>query len=871
MGEPLIEEFLAGESKEIRDLANNEPALVGFLTLAKEIDDQPGMEVRFYEEWRSLYQVTSSGHAIEALMGSLAQFFGEAAKSPGKNLPVTLRFDPTVKFLGGIRKDQALFLKKLKTGAFYGALWPWQRNPDRIEILLGYHSAGMSNADYNRLADLVKKFLSKKKIDTISDVGGAIHGISLPSFLQMSEMEAATYTLRVTSGARTGYLSLNEGVLIAARYEDQTGSPAAYRIISWDKATIQIEAADPDREREIHEPLMHVLMESLKIKDEAGAAPEPPSVPPASESQPPSPPEKEPQPSSPPEKESLPAQEAPVAKQPEPSADGLFPEDDDGAGSPGFMAGGPFEKVEDQSMERQGQMKRQTKLLILLGLVIVFALVVTFSGSMVKKKAIDRRYENLIKELAVTPELDAQVVLLIQYLQANPNDAHRAELENRLKETDIEIEKRDYERTLSDVSQLPLDDAYENKALSLYTAFLTKHPQSSYAASIKEAINNMDKLLGTVAFTDLATNAGADFLERHKAYRDYLERYPQSSKRETVERMIRDLAQAYFETIRQQASVCNVRKDWDACIAECDRFLSVFTDEAEVAKVRVLRTELADKKAVKNLKAEAALAGDDVAKARQLYADYLNAHPDTAQKEVLTQRIAALDAKLAKKAAWEKARAYAVDPKNAIPDRVQRLDAYIQNQPKGAYKHAAEELRARLEPELQEAIRNQRIEAKKRMDLARKQARQAKREKESQRLGRLRSQVAAKLRPVAGRFTAHADGTVTDRVTGLTWCLLDSQLVLGKCISYRDATAYVQKLNTGGHSDWRLPTAGELAAIYKNSPFFPNTGATWYWTSESFARGYHRVVDVVTSTPETVFSRKSKTEDSCGAVRAVRR
>ena len=40
-----------------------------------------------------------------------------------------------------------------------------------------------------------------------------------------------------------------------------------------------IEPADAEREREIHEPLMHVMMESLKIKDETGAESEPPEPP----------------------------------------------------------------------------------------------------------------------------------------------------------------------------------------------------------------------------------------------------------------------------------------------------------------------------------------------------------------------------------------------------------------------------------------------------------------------------------------------------------------------------------------------------------------------------------------------------------------
>jgi hypothetical protein len=58
-------------------------------------------------------------------------------------------------------------------------------------------------------------------------VGGQIHGISLPSFLQMSEMEGATYTLKVTSGNRTGHLYLDGGSLIAAQFEGQTGNDAA--------------------------------------------------------------------------------------------------------------------------------------------------------------------------------------------------------------------------------------------------------------------------------------------------------------------------------------------------------------------------------------------------------------------------------------------------------------------------------------------------------------------------------------------------------------------------------------------------------------------------------------------------------------------
>ena len=702
MGVPLIEEFLTGDSKELRDIANNEAALVGFLTLAKGIDDLPDISVRFYEESRSLYQVTSSGRSIDELVEMMADFFGIPAKAPGKNLPVTLRFDPTVKYLGGIRKDQALFLKKLKTGAFYAALWPWQRDADKIEVLLGFCSTSMSDSDYSRLETLVQKFLSKKKIETISDVGGQIHGISLPSFLQMSEMEGATYTLKVTSGNRSGHLYLDGGSLIAAQYQGQTGSVAAYRIISWDNAAIQIEAADPDREREIHDPLMHVMMESLKIKDEAGpeppastaahtrvASPEPEKAPPAV----PPPTKKEPRPV----KKSKKKAAAPIPEQPVPKAAVPPPETEP-------LVSVPFEKATDRSVGRQSQMGRTTKLLIVLGAVVIFAIVVTGGGKLLKKRQINRRYDRLIADLAVTEELDAKIVLMMQYLNAHPDDPHRSDLEDRLKAADTDMEAQDYEKTILEVNRLPIDETFEKKALSLYTAFLAKYPQSTYADQINQAIGGIRQLLGTAYFEGLKTVAATDFLERYTAYREYLAQFPEGTEREAVERMIADLAKEYYGILEKQTAACDAREKWDDCIAQCDRFLSAFSDDVSAEKVRVLRSELQDKADVVKLKAQAGQVAGDAARARTVYTDYLAERPDTSQKETIAQLITALDVDLAREAEWQQTAAFATDPANDIFSRVKRLDLYAENHGTGPYAMLASNLRAKLDPELQAAI-----------------------------------------------------------------------------------------------------------------------------------------------------------------------
>lgn len=868
MGLPLIEEMLTGNSKPVRDIVNNQAVLVGFLNLVKQIDDLPDTRTRFYEESKSLYRATSSGRTVDELVEILAAFFGQPAKAPGKSLAVTLRFDPTVKHLGGIRKDQALFLKKLKTGSFYGALWPWQRDPKKIEILLGFCSSDLRNEDYNQLETLVQKFLSQKKLGNISGVGGQIHGISLPSFLQMSEMEGATYTLKVSSANRTGYLYLDGGSLVAARYEDQTGNAAAYRIISWDNVAIQIEAADPDREREIHDPLMHVMMESLKIKDESGAETQPavpaksPSTPEAKKASPPI------QPPAPAKQEQAPAKPASKAEPPlenEPLAHAAA-----APSAPPVPVHGPFEKAVDRSVGRQDRMPWTGKLLIALVVTIIMAVAVTFGGKLLKAREVNNRYNQLIADLAVTEALDAQIVLLMQYLKANPRDVHRQELETRLQDANLAIEKQDYERTILDVNGLKIDDKYEPKALSLYTAFLKKYPESQYAEQIDEAIGGIRQLLGKAHFQDLKKVAATSYIQRYDAYRAYLEQFPQSPERKTVERMIADLADEYYRAIEKQSVTCDAQQNWDDCLDQCDRFLATFSTAAAMQSVKQLRLVLQDKKDVAGLTAKAVLTGGDYAQAKKVYTDYLKQRPDTTQKETIAQRIDAVNADLARLAAWEKTAAFATASANDIFDRIQRLEVYLEEHATGPYAAQAQKLRAQLEPQLQQAIRAKRVEEDRRQAVAQQQAEQARRAKEARRIQNLRDRVSRQLQAAATRFVDRGDGTVTDRVTGLSWCLLDSYLEIGNCISYNSANKYVQGLNTGGHSDWRLPTAGELAALYKNRPFFPGSGAEWYWTSESFARGFHRVVDVVTSARETVFTRISKNEDSCGAVRAVR-
>jgi len=85
------------------------------------------------------------------------------------------------------------------------------------------------------------------------------------------------------------------------------------------------------------------------------------------------------------------------------------------------------------------------------------------------------------------------------------------------------------------------------------------------------------------------------------------------------------------------------------------------------------------------------------------------------------------------------------------------------------------------------------------------------------------------------------DATVTDNYTGLTW----QQVYSSSRMAYSAAASYCSSQNTGGFSDWRVPTLNELASTVNEAlvapaidrDVFPNTpsgcGATfWFFAAE---------------------------------------
>ena len=124
------------------------------------------------------------------------------------------------------------------------------------------------------IEDLAVKIISALRKES---EGGILHGISSGMFLQLIEMEQKTCTIRVVdkSSDKQGVLFFRDGKLLDARTNGLQGEAAAYAIFLWDEVNLSIQNECLLKEKKIKNELQAILLEAMRIKDEAGQAEEP--------------------------------------------------------------------------------------------------------------------------------------------------------------------------------------------------------------------------------------------------------------------------------------------------------------------------------------------------------------------------------------------------------------------------------------------------------------------------------------------------------------------------------------------------------------------------------------------------------------------
>jgi len=682
---------------------------------------------------------------------------------------------------------------------------------------------------------------------TDSGVGGQLHGISLDSFLQMAQMEKTTCTLSVKKGGNLGFMYLLKGQLIDAETGDMSGKEAACEIVSWINAVIEIENTCSKKKNNINEPLMEILTEGMKTRDEKMA------------------PRKA--------KAGKPKKAVPTA-----GAKKAAPKATDGKAKPSGKTA-PKSPAAGPKPRRKGKPKTEpvstpvkkgfpvklvaigaVALIVIAG--VIFALFFMDSGK--------TAYENMLTQVENETNPAGQINLLKKFVGGREPDEYTRKAEEKLKEIQASIEEQAFDDVIINVGKLPFDDHYQKAATDLYNQYLAKYPESRFAGEAKQKISGIPELLDEEDYEKLKGAETLSLNEKIPVYKRYLEKHPDGKHRKAVRQMLSDMGESYYRNLKQELSVCEKDKEWGKCIALCSSFIETFKDNTHLEEIVALKINFQGKNILAELMDAAAQKGSDYGAAREVYIAYLGKHPNSIHKGPVTAELERVDAKIASRDQWARIVADSKESKKDISDRINWLKAYMLQNPSSPFEEDAKKLMAELIAEKKAMARQKLKASKEKRRLARIKLGEETRQRQKAIRRKLEQSVIGQLQKSGGRYHSNGDGTVADSTTGLTWTLLDSQLDLSKCLTYSSAKNYVQGLKTGGLRDWRLPTAGELAGIYKNPPFFPSSGAGWYWSSETYVKGYHRIANIVTAKQETIFNIKQERQDRCGAVRAVR-
>ena len=115
--------------------------------------------------------------------------------------------------------------------------------------------------DFNYLSECILA-------DLKASAQGEISGIGVPSLFQLMEMEQRTCRLTIESADKTGEVIFSDGQLIDAKTGTLVAEEAAYEIISWENATVGIKSISSLPAKRIKHPLMTILLEGMRLKDE---------------------------------------------------------------------------------------------------------------------------------------------------------------------------------------------------------------------------------------------------------------------------------------------------------------------------------------------------------------------------------------------------------------------------------------------------------------------------------------------------------------------------------------------------------------------------------------------------------------------------
>lgn len=439
------------------------------------------------------------------------------------------------------------------------------------------------------------------------ELGGKIRGVGLDSFMQIIQMDQMTCTLKVTSADGSGMLYFVGGELFSAVTGDLHNLEAACNIISWEGAVIEIEDACDKTENEIRQPLMNILMESMRLRDEAKVN----------------------APKNLDQKQETNQLETakPAPPQPDPAPLTVT------------------KKNEGARLHRSRTATRGKPLLATIAgsflVLLIGAGIMMFFYLKAERQKSD--YEKVLDKVERTIPLQKKIDILTDYIQ---NSTHAKFAEDARQRQNVLLEKMmqiDFSAMESQAAALIQTGDLET-ALALYEQTDKKYPSSRLSGQIDQKKRDLLALIDSKAYEILMRRTETMGPEKVPLLAEFLITHPDSPHRAEIERLIAAMSQEYYAYTERRILDHEQRKDWDTCLLLSQHYIDMYPYSENIVVLREYQTICREKieaaKTLADLKKQAASMADDYERIINLYADYLRATPHTRARDDIEQEIA---------------------------------------------------------------------------------------------------------------------------------------------------------------------------------------------------------------------------------------
>lgn len=451
-----------------------------------------------------------------------------------------------------------------------------------------------------------------------TSVGGRIQGVSLDSFLQIVQMDRITCTLKVSSQRGSGILYFVEGELFSATTGNLDNVEAACQIISWEDAVIEINNTCNETENKIKQPLMNILMEGMRLRDEAGK-----SAPIG---------KKETEFSSP---ENIEGQTLPESKK---GTGGKSTKGTSGTSSTRatLPVGG---KTPDGKQVKSIQETSRTgwkKISAYLGILLLIALIgVGFNTYLAKLRHAESGYRALMAEVDATPLLETKQLLLQTYLREKSGGKYTPNVEQKLNAVQDEIVRLDLTKVDREAGALMQAGNLE-QALALYDKLEARSPKTSFSNQIAQKRTDLTNLIDKRVFETLMQAAENKGVERIFLYTDYIKSNPTSPHRQRIEKLISEMSDEFFRFTEKQIIENGKLENWKKCLSLVREYIEIYPSSTHTGVLKEYQSlceeEIIQADALMNIIKRGEALGDNYDQILKLYSDYQKNYPHSRSK-----------------------------------------------------------------------------------------------------------------------------------------------------------------------------------------------------------------------------------------------